>query len=233
MSAMGQSYQSDPLFRCFTLHVMKAMNWLGLVITSSKSIPKSRQNGHKVFMTTKIENITSRLGRPVTLVGLMGSGKSLLGKQLAKQLGLPFTDSDKAIEEAAGLTIADIFDIAGDTKFRAMESRIIAELLASEAMILATGGGAICNAKTADLLLSKSVVIWLQASPETLFSRIGTTSTRPLLSGADPLAKLQHLDQVRRSHYEKAHIHVNTDGMSSERALAALIDALDSFLPVK
>ena len=183
-------------------------------------------------MQTEHKDINSRIVKAITLVGLMGSGKSLLGRRLAKQLDMPFADSDKAIEDAAGLTISDIFDIAGDAKFREMEERIIAELVATRALVLATGGGAICRAKTAELLLEQSVVVWLQAAPETLMARIGTTATRPLLAGDDPLGKLRKLSLDRQQHYEKAHIHLNTDGLSGDKALAGLIDALDSFLPV-
>ena len=183
-------------------------------------------------MQTKYEDIQSRIVKPITLVGLMGSGKSMLGKRLAKQLDMPFADSDKAIEDAAGLTVSDIFDIAGDSKFREMEERIIAELVATGPLILATGGGAICRAKNAELLLKQSVVVWLQAAPETLMARIGTTVTRPLLAGGDPLEKLHQLRLDRQKHYEKAHIHLNTDGLSGDKALVTLIDALDSFLPV-
>ena len=183
-------------------------------------------------MQTEHKDINSRIVKPITLVGLMGSGKSLLGRRLAKQLDMPFADSDKAIEDAAGLTISDIFDIAGDAKFREMEERIIAELVATGPLVLATGGGAICRAKTAELLLEQSVVVWLQAAPETLMARIGTTATRPLLAGDDPLGKLRKLSLDRQQHYEKAHIHLNTDGLSGDKALASLIDALDSFVPV-
>ena len=183
-------------------------------------------------MQTRYKDIKSRIVKPITLVGLMGSGKSMLGKRLAKQLDIPFADSDKAIEDAAGLTISDIFDIAGDAKFREMEERIIAKLVTTGPLILATGGGAICRTKTAELLLKQSVVVWLQAAPETLMARIGTTATRPLLAGGNPLEKLHRLRLDRQKHYEKAHIYLNTDGLSGDKALVTLIEALDSFLPV-
>ena len=183
-------------------------------------------------MKMQRKNIKTRISKSIALVGLMGSGKSMLGKRLAKLLEMPFTDSDKAIEDVAGLTISDIFDIAGVEKFREMEERIITDLVAAEPLVLATGGGAICGTKTAGLLLEKYVVIWLQATPETLLARIGTTSTRPLLAGDDPLKKLRQLSFDRQAHYRKAHIHINTDSLSGDKALATLLDALDSFLPV-
>ena len=184
-------------------------------------------------MQAVYKDIKSRVVKPITLVGLMGSGKSMLGKRLARQLGMPFADSDKAIEDNAGLTISNIFDIAGDAKFREIEERIIAELFTRGPLVLATGGGAICRANTAKLLQKRSVVVWLQAAPETLMARIGTTATRPLLAGDDPLGKLRQLSVDRQQHYQKAHIHLNTDGMSSDKALVTLIEALDSFLPLK
>ena len=183
-------------------------------------------------MKTQIHSIMARLDRPISLVGLMGSGKSMLGKKLARRLGISFVDSDIVIEDAAGLTIADIFDIGGDAKFREIEQRIISDLVEREPMVLATGGGAICSPKTAELLLKKSCVVWLQATPQTRLARIGNTSTRHLLAGDDPLGKLQQLNDERRQHYQQAHIYLNTDGMSSDKALATLIDTLDSFLPV-
>jgi shikimate kinase len=183
-------------------------------------------------MNAQTKSIMSRLDRPIALVGLMGSGKSMLGKKLARQMGIPFVDSDQAIEDTAGLKIVDIFDIAGNDKFRELEQRVIAEQLAGRPMVLATGGGAICNAGTADLLLDKSVVVWLHASPETLLARIGNTATRPLLAGDDPLGTLHRLNTERRKHYEKAHIHLNTAGMNGDKALVALVDSLDSFLAV-
>ena len=183
-------------------------------------------------MNAQTESIMSRLDRPIALVGLMGSGKSMLGKKLARQMGIPFVDSDQAIEDTAGLKIVDIFDIAGNDKFRELEQRVIAEQLAGRPMVLATGGGAICTAGTADLLLDKSVVVWLHASPETLLARIGNTATRPLLAGDDPLGTLHRLNTERRKHYEKAHIHLNTEGMSGDKALVTLVDSLDSFLAV-
>ena len=183
-------------------------------------------------MQVGYKNIKARILKPITLVGLMGSGKSMLGKRLAKQLDMPFADSDKAIEDAAGLTISNIFDIAGDAKFREIEERIIAELVTSGPLVLATGGGAICQTNTAKLLQKQSVVVWLQAAPETLMARIGTSTTRPLLAGDDPLGKLRQLSVDRQKHYQRAHIHLNTDGMSGDKALVTLIEALDSYLPL-
>ncbi len=184
-------------------------------------------------MQTDYRKIKSRIIKPITLVGLMGSGKSMLGRRLASHLDMRFADSDKAIEDIAGLTISDIFDIAGDAKFREMEERVIAELVADGPLILATGGGAICRAATAEILLEKSLIVWLQATPETLIARIGKTATRPLLVGDEPLEKLRQLSFDRQQHYQKAHIHLDTDGMNADKALQTLIDALDSFMPVK
>ena len=193
---------------------------------------KSYRTGISLRMQVGYKNIKARILKPITLVGLMGSGKSMLGKRLAKQLDMPFADSDKAIEDAAGLTISNIFDIAGDAKFREIEERIIAELVTSGPLVLATGGGAICRTNTAKLLQKQSVVVWLQAAPETLMARIGTTATRPLLAGDDPLGKLRQLSVDRQKYYQKAHIHLNTDGMSGDKALVTLIEALDSYLPL-
>lgn len=183
-------------------------------------------------MPDKIASLISRIDRPVALVGLMGSGKSMLGRKLAQRLAMPFADSDALVEDKAGISISEIFDIAGEAKFRDMERRAISDAVAAGPMILATGGGAICTEETARLLDEKTVTVWLQASSKTLMSRIGSTESRPLLAKNDALATLDRLIAERTPLYERAHIHLNTNNMSSNAALAALIASLDAHLAV-
>lgn len=183
-------------------------------------------------MPDMTESLKRRIDRPIALIGLMGSGKSMLGRKLAQKLALPFADSDAMVEDMAGISIAEIFDIAGEAKFRDMERRAIADAVAAGPMILATGGGAICTAETARLLDESALIVWLQASSKTLLARIGSTASRPLLAKNDALATLDRLIAERTPLYDKAHIHLNTDNMSGSAALTALIASLEAHLAV-
>ena len=159
----------------------------------------------------------------------MGSGKSVIGRRLAKQLGLKFVDSDQLVTQMAGVSITDIFDLAGEAKFRDMEFRAIQSQLQQPPHVLATGGGAFCQPSTATLLRDNAIVVWLQASPDTLLKRIGDINSRPLLQTGPPIEILQQLQTARAPFYRKAHIHLNTDGLTLAKSLAALVSALDSY----
>jgi len=172
------------------------------------------------------------LDRPVTLVGMMGSGKTIIGKKLAQELNLPFVDSDTRIVETAGISIAEIFDIAGEAKFRAMERDAIRIAVDEGPAILSTGGGAICTPETAELLCKRTIVIWLRAAPETLLGRISSTGSRPLLHGDDPLGMLNRLAAERENDYCKAHISIKTDGLSAWSTTLTVLSALDTYLVV-
>ena len=166
--------------------------------------------------------------KPIALVGLMGSGKSVIGQRLAKKLRLTFADSDQLVVKMSGVSITDIFDLAGEAKFRDMEFRAIQNQLKQPPHVLATGGGAFCETETAALLRKNAIVVWLKASPETLLKRIGCINSRPLLQTGPPLEILQRLQAARAPFYRKAHIHLNTDGMTMPNSLAKLVHALDS-----
>jgi shikimate kinase len=181
-------------------------------------------------ITQLANNVVGRLDRPLVLVGLMGSGKSAVGRRTAKKLGLNYTDSDQKIVSDAGISITEIFELAGDAKFREMEFQAITKLVSSKPQIIATGGGAFCFPQTARLLLTKTLVVWLKAPPETLLARIGSTKSRPLLNNEDPLATLAKLNKERARHYQKAQIEINTDGLSTRKAMVALLRALDTYL---
>ena len=185
--------------------------------TKSAGAPKTAQDADALFE------------KPIAIVGLMGSGKSVIGRRLAKQLGLTFADSDELVKNMAGVSITDIFDLAGEAKFREMELRAIQKQLGQPPHVLATGGGAFCEPETAALLRKNSIVVWLQASPDTLLKRIGDTTSRPLLQTGPPLEILYQLQIARASFYRKAHIHLNTDGLTMQKSLAALVNALDSY----
>ena len=181
-------------------------------------------------ITQLANNVVARLDRPLALVGLMGSGKSAIGRRTAKRLGLNFTDSDQKIVSEAGISITEIFELAGEARFREMEFKAITKMLLSKPQIIATGGGAFCFPQTARLLLTKTLVVWLKAAPETLLARIGSTKSRPLLNNDNPLATLVKLNKERARHYQKAQIEINTDGLSTRKAMIALLRALDTYL---
>ena len=174
-------------------------------------------------------NTPAVFDKPIALVGLMGSGKSVIGRRLAKRLGLTFADSDQLVTKMAGVSIADIFDLAGEPKFRDMEFRAIQNQLKRPPHVLATGGGAFCEPETAALILKNAIVVWLQASPATLLKRIGNITSRPLLHTGPPLEILQRLQTARTPFYRKAHIHLNTDGLTMPKSVAKLVSALDSY----
>ena len=170
------------------------------------------------------------IDRPVALVGMMGSGKSLVGRRLANQLELPFIDSDTEVENAASISISEIFELAGENKFRAMERDAIRAAADSGPSILSTGGGSICTPETAELLCERTHVVWLDAQPETLLARIGSVGSRPLLHTDDPLQTLRELAAKRYADYSRAHITVKTDRLSAAAVVNAVLDALDSHL---
>src|ERR1700754_4117110 len=131
--------------------------------------------------------------RSVVLVGMMGAGKSSIGRRLATRLGIPFVDADAEIEKAAGMSIPDIFATRGEPDFRAGEARVIARLLDGGPQVLATGGGAFMNADTRAAITDKGVSVWLRATIEVLARRIKRRNDRPLLKSADPLETLRRL----------------------------------------
>ena len=176
------------------------------------------------------DTVVAHLDRPLVLVGLMGSGKSAIGRRIAKKLGLSFADSDQKIVSEAGISITEIFELAGEARFREMEFKAITQMVLSKPQIIATGGGAFCVPQTARLLLAKTLVVWLKAPPETLLARVGNTKSRPLLNNDNPLATLAKLHKERAKHYRKAQIEIDTDGLSTRKAMMALLRALGTYL---
>ena len=162
----------------------------------------------------------------LVLVGMMGSGKTTVGRALAGRLGWAFVDSDALVESSTGSTVAELFASGGEEAFRAEESRVLAEVLATTApVVVATGGGAVLAEGNRTLLAESAVVIWLRAEPSTLAARVGRGKGRPLLAG-DPEATLADLDELRRPIYEEvAQVVVDVDdlepAMVADRILAA------------
>lgn len=165
-------------------------------------------------------------GQPIVLVGLMGAGKSTVGRRLATRLGLPFVDADTEIENAAGMSIADIFDRFGEPYFRDGERRVIARLIDGKPKVIATGGGAFINEATRALILSDALAIWLDAPVEILAERVRRRDTRPLLRGRDPVQVLRDLAAIRNPLYALAPIRVASANAPHDTTVRAILEAL-------
>lgn len=148
--------------------------------------------------------------RSVVLVGMMGAGKSSIGRRLAGRLGIPFVDADTEIEKAAGMTISEIFEAHGEPYFRAGETRVIARLLEGGPQVLATGGGAFMNPETRAAICAKGISVWLRATVEVLARRIKRRHDRPLLRGTDPVETLRRLIEARYPTYAEADVTVES-----------------------
>ncbi|RIA37131.1 shikimate kinase [Hephaestia caeni] len=166
-------------------------------------------------------------GKPIVLVGLMGVGKSTVGKRLATRLRLPFVDADTEIETAAGMSISDIFDRFGEPYFRDGERRVIARLVDGTPKVIATGGGAFVNDDTRALILESALAIWLDADVEVLVDRVARRDTRPLLRDQNPRAVLESLAEARNPLYAQAHIRVPSHHAPHETTVNAILEALD------
>ncbi len=171
--------------------------------------------------------------RTITLVGLMGVGKSSVGRRLANALDLPFKDADVEIEAAAGRSIPDIFAEMGEPAFREGERRVIARLLENPPHVLATGGGAFMNDETRALIKERSISVWLKADLDVLVRRVSRKDSRPLLSGKDPLAVLTELAEKRYPVYAQADIMVETGDTAHHVTVDQVIRALTAFLEEK
>jgi shikimate kinase len=167
-----------------------------------------------------------RLDRSIVLVGMMGAGKSALGRRLAAALGLPFTDADWAIEAAAGTTIANIFEEIGEAAFRERERQVIARLLRGERQVVALGGGAFIDPDTRALVRERAISIWLRADLEVLVKRTARRDDRPLLAGGDPRARLAALLEQRAPIYAQADLVVDSGKGPLGEVVARALEAL-------
>ena len=180
-----------------------------------------------VTMNTAPAHQCDPITRPIVLVGLMGAGKSTVGRRLAHRLHLPFADSDHEIEEAAGLSIAEMFEKYGEAEFRDGERRVISRLIDGNPKVIATGGGAFMNEYTRALILEKATSIWLDADIETLVERVGRRSgSRPLLNGTDPREKLRSLAETRNPIYALAQIHIHSKPLPHDSTVEQITKAL-------
>jgi shikimate kinase len=175
--------------------------------------------------------IVAALGaRSLVLVGMMGAGKSSIGRRLAARLGIPFVDADNAIEEAAGMTIPDIFATYGEAYFRAGETRVIARLLEGGPQVLATGGGAFMNPDTRAAIAAHGVSVWLKAEFDVLMRRIKRRQDRPLLKTDDPGETLRTLMAERYPVYERAEITIQSREVPHDKIVDEIVSALSAIL---
>jgi shikimate kinase len=177
--------------------------------------------------------IVAALGRrSVVLVGMMGAGKSSIGRRAALRLGVPFVDADSEIEKAAGMTISDIFATRGEAEFRAGEARVILRLLESGPQVLATGGGAFTNPDTRAAIGAKGISIWLKAEFDVLMKRIRRRHDRPLLKTEDPGATLRRLMEERDPVYALADLTVQSRDVMHDKIVDEIVSGLAGLMGV-
>ena len=164
--------------------------------------------------------------KTLVLVGLMGAGKSSVGRRLAARLGLPFVDADQEIEAAAGMTVDDIFSRHGEPAFRDGERRVIARLLDNPLQVLATGGGAFMDERTRALIRERAISIWLHAELDELVRRVSRRTDRPLLKGRDPRAVLEQLIAERYPIYAQADVVVPSSAGSADETVERILERL-------
>jgi shikimate kinase len=164
--------------------------------------------------------------RTIVLVGLMGAGKTSVGKRLAVALGLPFRDGDEVVERAAGLSVPEIFELYGENGFREGERRVMQRLLTDAPHVLATGGGAFMDMHTREAIRKNAVSVWLKADIDVLVRRVSRKDTRPLLSGRDPREVLEDLAAIREPIYAQADLVVESGDRPHNATVEAIIEGL-------
>ena len=167
--------------------------------------------------------------RTIALVGLMGVGKSTVGRRLAARLGLPFIDGDDEIETAAAMSVSEIFASLGEHEFREGEARVMKRLLQGPPMVLATGGGAMLNADTRRLLKAHATTVWLRADLKVVAARVLRRDTRPLLRGKDPSVALSAMAEVRYPLYAEADVTADVGVGAHGEAVEAILKALTAW----
>jgi shikimate kinase len=181
---------------------------------------------------SRANRILSRLnGRSIVLLGMMGCGKSAIGKMVARKLGLEFKDADTEIEAAAGRTVADIFAEYGEEEFRRLEERVIERILSEGPVLLALGGGAFMAQPTRAVISRHGLSVWIKADLDLLMERVGRRpNKRPLLKQGDPREILSKLLQVREPVYAKAELHIQSQSGTKSEMRNVVLEALDEHL---
>ena len=166
----------------------------------------------------------------IVLIGFMGTGKTSVGRLVAKKLGRDFIDVDERIEKEQNRKISEIFEKDGEAAFRRLEKAAISQVASSSNAVITTGGGAVLDADNVSALKQSGLLVCLSASPETIFERVKRSSHRPLLKGNDRMAEIKKLLAVRKPFYEKADMKLETDGLSSEKVAQLLLKELEGKL---
>ena len=175
---------------------------------------------------TPLPDIAASLRKPIVLVGLMGAGKSTIGRRLGQSLGLPFVDSDTEIAEAAGCSISDIFEGYGEAIFRDLEQRVLLRLVSGEPCVIATGGGAFINPEIRAAIKEKAVSVWLKADLEVLLERVSRRDTRPLLRTGDKGEIMARLMSERYPVYAEADICIDSNAGMHDAVVEQIVAAL-------
>jgi shikimate kinase len=176
------------------------------------------------------ELLSALAGRPLVLVGMMGAGKTTVGRRLAARLNRRFLDSDDEVEKAAGMTIPEIFTQRGEADFRAGETRVISRVLREADIVLATGGGAFINPETREAIKAGAVSVWIKADTDLLFARVSRRANRPLLKTADPRKTLQDLIDVRYPVYAEADVTVVSRDVPQDAVAEEIVEAVAAYL---
>ena len=177
-----------------------------------------------------MQKLTDRLDRPIVLVGLMGAGKSTVGRRLAKRLGLPFVDTDAAIEDATGHRWGELFERYGEADYRDGERRLVARIVDGEVRVISTGGGVFVDPATRELLNSRAITVWLDAPVDVLADRTARRDTRPLLRNGDAKQTLEQLSKQEGPCYAEAHIHIKSGGGAHKDVVEAIVRAIEAHL---
>jgi len=186
---------------------------------------------HATSLTSaEIGGLARRIDRPVVLVGLMGVGKSTVGRRLAAMLDSDFIDVDEEIERAADRSVLEIFEAHGEAYFRAGERRVIARLMEERHGVIATGGGAFVDDETRALIIDRGIAVWLDCDIDTLVERTARRDSRPLLRTGDPRTILTELKDRRGAAYAEAQIHVVTDDAPHAETAQRILRAINAWL---
>ncbi len=177
-----------------------------------------------------MQKLSDRLDRPIVLVGLMGAGKSTVGRRLAKWLGLPFVDTDAAIEDATGRPWGEVFERYGEADYRDGERRLVARIVDGEVQVISTGGGVFVDPGTRAMLNDRAITVWLDAPVDVLADRTARRNTRPLLRDGDARQTLEQLSKQEVPCYAEAHIHVKSGGGAHKDVVEAIVKAIETHL---
>jgi len=179
-------------------------------------------------MPQSLSPLSGLQNQTIVLIGLMGAGKSTIGRRLATRLHVPFVDADQEIETAADMTVTEIFERFGEAHFRDGERRVIARLIDGEAKVVATGGGAFMQDETRALILERATAVWLDADLDVLAERVRRRDGRPLLKDKDPRVVLADLAKVRNPVYALAPVRVRSQPLPHDATVDAIIKALEA-----